>query len=839
MVLACLAACHKDKEIDVKEAVVSNEEMTVSGTQVCFSWQVDFAGQFQTGVEVSQNENMADLRRVEASKEEDKFVAVVDSLTEGKKYYYRIVVWNKFGSYEEIVKDFTTAKTFSIHVEASEGGTATGGGTFAEGDTCTVVATANVGYNFVNWTENGSQVSAMAEYSFAVTNNRNFVANFTSQEFTITATAEPEEGGTVSGSGGYNYGDECSLTATANDEYKFDNWTENGEIVSEEARYSFTVTADRDLVANFSILPPNTCYIAASPEPDNGGTVLGGGTYNEGNQCTLTANANTDDGYQFDYWTRNGITINELYTFTFTVTESATYVAHFKLKQYWIDTSVEPTGSGTVSGGNHYYNHGATCNLTASANNNAQYEFDHWTKNGASYPGGASISFTVTEAATYKAYFRLRQYTISVSASPSNGGNVIGGGAYDYGTNVNLSANANANYTFDHWQDGNTTNPRSITVTGNATYTAYFITKPTVTTNEVTNIQQTTATCGGNVTNSGGATVTARGVCWSTSLNPTITSSHTTDGTGTGTFTSTLTGLMPGTTYYVRAYATNSVDTGYGGQKSFTTLPAVPQGAINGLFSVSATQQVWFSQGNLQYQASTNTWRFAENQWDYVGSGNNNASPTYSGWIDVFAWGTSGYNHGAVCYQPWSMSGNYSDYYAYGNSIYNLYNQDGRADWGYNPISNGGNTINMWRTLPEMQWNYLLRNRNTPSGIRYAKAKVNNVDGVILLPDNWNASIFSLNNTNQGEVSFSSNIITSDQWTGLQNAGAVFLPMGGWRWFIDNNHGWQNNNTYYWSSEAFSENLGDALRIQPDRIEPTEILGREEGACVRLVHYVQ
>lgn len=223
MVLACLAACHKDKEMDVKEAVVSNEEMTVAESQARFSWQVDFAGQFQTGVDVSQNENMADLRRVEASKEEDRFVAVVDSLTEGKKYYYRIVVWNKFGSYEEMVKDFTTAKTFSIHVEASEGGTVAGGGTFAEGDTCTVTATANVGYNFVNWTENGSQVSAEAEYSFAVTGNRNLLANFTSQEYTITATAEPGEGGTVNGSGGYNNGDECTLTATPNEGYEFLN----------------------------------------------------------------------------------------------------------------------------------------------------------------------------------------------------------------------------------------------------------------------------------------------------------------------------------------------------------------------------------------------------------------------------------------------------------------------------------------------------------------------------------------------------------------------------------------------------------------------------------------
>ena len=96
-------------------------------------------------------------------------------------------------------------------------------------------------------------------------------------------------------------------------------------------------------------------------------------------------------------------------------------------------------------------------------------------------------------------------------------------------------------------------------------------TTPTVTTSTPSNVTTNSATCGGNVTSDGGATVTARGVCWSTSQNPTISGSHTTDGTGTGSFTSNITGLAESTTYYVRAYATNSEGTSYGSQKSFTT----------------------------------------------------------------------------------------------------------------------------------------------------------------------------------------------------------------------------------------------------------------------------
>lgn len=94
---------------------------------------------------------------------------------------------------------------------------------------------------------------------------------------------------------------------------------------------------------------------------------------------------------------------------------------------------------------------------------------------------------------------------------------------------------------------------------------------PTVTTSTVTNITMSSAACGGDVISDGGSSVTARGVCWSTSQNPTISDSHTSDGGGTGVFTSNLTGLVANTIYHVRAYATNSVGTAYGGQKSFMT----------------------------------------------------------------------------------------------------------------------------------------------------------------------------------------------------------------------------------------------------------------------------
>ena len=319
----------------------------------------------------------------------------------------------------------------------------------------------------------------------------------------------------------------------------------------------------------------------------------------------------------------------------------------------------------------------------------------------------------------------------------------------------------------------------------------------TVTTGELSNITSTTAACGGSAVSNDGTTILMKGVCWATHPQPTTNDSYTEDGSGPGAFTAEMTELAAETEYYVRAYAVSVKGINYGEELSFTT---APQGILNGLFSVSENNQVCFSQGNLQYQASTNTWRFAENQWDYVGEGNINASSTYDGWIDLYCYGTSDYNHGAVCYQPWSTSTNNGDYQVYGNGTYSLPDQSGKADWGYNPISNGGNMEALWRTMTIGEWDYMLNARSTLSGIRYVKGNVNGFNGWILLPDNWDASWFSLNNANDMGVSFESNIISETEWnTALESNGAVFLPFAGYRYGQSE---YDPDRSDYWSSTS-------------------------------------
>lgn len=257
----------------------------------------------------------------------------------------------------------------------------------------------------------------------------------------------------------------------------------------------------------------------------------------------------------------------------------------------------------------------------------------------------------------------------------------------------------------------------------------------------------------------------------------------------------------------------------------------IPEGTIAGLFSVSANKQVYFSKGNLKY--SNGTWSFHEHQYDrcFIANGNASSSYTSTGTFDLFGWGTSGYNHNNAAYQPWSTSTTNSDYYAYGNMNYNLYDLTGEADWGYNAISNGGNTENSgWRTLTMNEWSYVFNQRTTTSGIRWAFANVNDVNGVILLPDNWNATTYAFNSG----ASFSYNIITAEDWANVLEAnGAVFLPVEGYRSGVsvyDNDY-----SSSYWSASKSDKDAAPPLTIANGWDPYIGYSSRLKGCLVRLV----
>ena len=388
------------------------------------------------------------------------------------QYQIRVISTNypMIGQNAQQVTITVPSYTIAVNANPTDGGTVTGGGEYTSGQSCTVAATANTGYTFTNWTEGGNVASTNASYTFNVTGNRTLVANFALNTYSITATADPTAGGTVTGAGTYNHGASCTLTATANTGYTFVNWTKNGTQVSTNASYTFTVSEAGSYVAHFSL---NSYNVTATANPTAGGTVSGAGEYNHGASCTLTATANT--GYTFTNWTENGSVVSTNANYTFTVEGARTLVANFTLNSYTITATANPTAGGTVSGAGEF-NHGASCTLTATANTG--YTFTNWTENGSVVSSNANYTFTVTGNRTLVANFTLNTYTIATAANPAAGGTVSGAGEYNHGESCTVTATANTGYTFSNWTENgtvvSTNSSYTFTVEGNRNLVANF-----------------------------------------------------------------------------------------------------------------------------------------------------------------------------------------------------------------------------------------------------------------------------------------------------------------------------------------------------------------------------
>ena len=206
------------------------------------------------------------------------------------------------------------------------------------------------------------------------------------------------------------------------------------------------------------------CLIKTEVTPDGAGSVNGGGTYDYGTTIHLTAHSNT--GYVYSMWD-DGVMDNPRSVF---VEGNATYTAVFTPLQYEITTECDPVEGGSVTGAGTY-DYGSTAVLTATPNNN--YIFLCWSDGIASNPRNV----TVTGNANYKALFHLNgtpQYTINVLANDPELGTVTGSGTYPEGTTIDISATPNTGAYFTGWDDGNTDNPRSVTVTQDMTFTAIF-----------------------------------------------------------------------------------------------------------------------------------------------------------------------------------------------------------------------------------------------------------------------------------------------------------------------------------------------------------------------------
>ena len=322
---------------------------------------------------------------------------------------------------------FHHTQAVTVTANPVEGGVVSEGGIFAYGTTCTLTATPNAGYYFLNWTEDGEVVSYDAAYSFAVNSDRNLVANFVEGESTCTIVFDLHDSYHNGWSGNYlvvHYSDGSSeqFTLESGSSVSYSREVATGSTIAlswiegtNMNQCSFDIKFDNDvpiyhgssLNANFQHELYVNCAVATAPhtitvvvDPVEGGTVEGAGIYDGGTVITLTATPNA--GYSFIHWKKeNGATVSSNANYSFTVTSDRTLVAFFSLPLTISVTTNMAVGGTTTGAGT--YDYGNTCTLTATPNEG--YLFLNWSKNGEVVSCNATYSFTVTKDAEIEAVF--------------------------------------------------------------------------------------------------------------------------------------------------------------------------------------------------------------------------------------------------------------------------------------------------------------------------------------------------------------------------------------------------------------------------------------------------
>ncbi|MBQ9474309.1 MAG: leucine-rich repeat protein [Bacteroidales bacterium] len=271
--------------------------------------------------------------------------------------------------------------------------------------------------------------------------------------------------------------------------------------------------------------------------------------------------------------------------------------------------------------------------------------------------------------------------------------------------------------------------------------------------------------------------------------------------------------------------------------KSSTTPPV---GASRGKFSVGSSLQVTFATGNLQYRASSGEWRIAPEQYEVTTYNNRNIGPSYSGWIDLFGWGTSGWNNGNTYYRPYdyASNSNAATGYGYGPVDGSSYQADLRgrfadADWcWHNAIATAGGEAGVWRTLTAAEWRYVTSGRPGAATLR-GRVVISNqgqevVKGLLLLPDDWQLPAgATFSSTMQNQYSLA-------EWHTMENAGAVLLPCTGYRNSLQYFPTPAGN---YWSSSHESTDRAHYLMFNANSTTTyTNPADRNMGHAVRPAH---
>ena len=306
------------------------------------------------------------------------------------------------------------------------------------------------GYHFTQWSDGNTDNPR----TLTLTKDMTLTAEFAINQYTLTVLSANDEQGTAAGGGTADYNTTVEISATAKTGYHFVQWSDGNK----ENPRNILVSQDATYTAQFAANQYTITVATANAEQ---GTAAGGGTADYNTTVEISATAKT--GYHFVQWSDG----NQSNPRTVTVTGDATYTAQFAANQYTITVATANAEQGTAAGGGTA-DYNTTVEISATAKTG--YHFVQWSDGNADNPR----TIVVTKDETYTAQFAPNQYTLTVLSDDVEQGTVTGSTTADYLTEITITATPAAGYKFVQWSDGNTENPRIVTLTEDTTITALF-----------------------------------------------------------------------------------------------------------------------------------------------------------------------------------------------------------------------------------------------------------------------------------------------------------------------------------------------------------------------------
>ena len=699
--VSCLVmtTCKKDKE--PVPPVFKFNEVEASGNSAKITGEYEYEGELKNlTLLYGKDPQLVDAGKKDVEVDGRLFIVTVDDLESETKYYYGIECKTTYSSIRTKTESFMTKKTVSMAEVTTNKVTAVATSTATSGGTVTSDGGATITARGVCWSTYPYPTPEDDSFTEDGTGTGSFVSYISG----LTENTKYYVRAYATNEKGTAYGEQKEFTTLSSEGLPTVTTNEVTDITTNSATSGGNVTSD----GNASVTAKGICW-STTPNP-------------------TVANEHTEDG----------------------------------------------TGTGSFVSYMTGLNHGTKYYVRAYATNRA----------GTAY--GEQKEFT-TEVNEELPIVTTNEITGITQTTATSGGNVTSdGNATVTARGVCWSTSQNPTISNSHTTDGNGTGSFTSNITGLTANTTYYVRAyatnekgtsygeeksfttlqnielPTVTTTNVSNITQTTATSGGNVTDDGNAVVTARGVCWSTSQNPTISNSHTTDGNGTGSFTSNMTGLTANTTYYVRAYATNEKGTSYGEQRSFTTLEEDLENQVVNVNGVSF-KMIKVEGGTFQMGATSEQGSAAEID-EY---------PVHSVTLSDYYIGET-----EVTQELWEavMGSNPSDFSGNQKPVEMVSWNDCKEF-----ITNLNNLTGMNFRLPtEAEWEYAARGGNESQGYRYSGS--NTIDNVAWYYDNSGSETHNVKTKSPNELGIydmSGNVIEwCEDWYGNYSSGSQTNPAG-------------------------------------------------------------